>query len=57
MGSHELYSRHIENYYRTIQGYSLKKISVGGTLFTFDGDVEVKKIALAAGDNIRKIPL
>jgi UDP-N-acetylmuramate: L-alanyl-gamma-D-glutamyl-meso-diaminopimelate ligase len=33
-----------------------EKISEGGSLIYFDGDTEVKKIALAAGDNIRKIP-
>jgi UDP-N-acetylmuramate: L-alanyl-gamma-D-glutamyl-meso-diaminopimelate ligase len=32
------------------------KISDGGSLIYFDGDAEVKKIALASGDNIRKIP-
>ena len=32
------------------------KISEDGSLIYFDGDDEVKKIALASGDNIRKIP-
>jgi len=32
------------------------KISDGGSLIYFDGDAEVKKIALASGDNIKKIP-
>jgi UDP-N-acetylmuramate: L-alanyl-gamma-D-glutamyl-meso-diaminopimelate ligase len=32
------------------------KISDGGSLIYFDGDDEVKKIALASGENIRKIP-
>jgi len=32
------------------------KISDGGSLIYFDGDAEVKKIALASGDNIRKLP-
>jgi len=32
------------------------KISDGGSLIYFDGDAEVKKIALASGNNIKKIP-
>lgn len=32
------------------------KISDGGSLIYFDGDAEVKKIALALGNNIKKIP-
>lgn len=32
------------------------KISDGGSLIYFDGDAEVKKVALAARNNIRKIP-
>ena len=32
------------------------KISDGGSLIYFDGDAEVKKIALASGYNIRKLP-
>jgi len=44
-----------ENY---IEQYKIfvEKISFGGSLIYFDGDAEVKKIALASGDNIRKIP-
>ena len=34
----------------------VEKISDGGSLIFFDGDAEVKKIALASGDNIRKLP-
>jgi len=34
----------------------VEKISDGGYLIYFDGDAEVKKIALASGDRIRKIP-
>jgi len=34
----------------------VEKISVGGSLIYFDGDDEVRRIALSAGDNIKKIP-
>ena len=34
----------------------VEKISDGGSLIYFDGDAEIKKIAIASGDNIRKIP-
>jgi UDP-N-acetylmuramate: L-alanyl-gamma-D-glutamyl-meso-diaminopimelate ligase len=34
----------------------VEKISPGGTLIYFDGDDEVKKIATATGDHIKKIP-
>jgi UDP-N-acetylmuramate: L-alanyl-gamma-D-glutamyl-meso-diaminopimelate ligase len=34
----------------------VEKISSGGLLIYFDGDAEVKKVALASGANIRKIP-
>ena len=44
-----------ENY---IEQYKIfvEKISFGGSLIYFDGDAEVKKIALASRDNIRKVP-
>ena len=44
-----------ENYIEQFRIFT-EKISEGGSLIYFDGDAEVKKIALAAGDNIRKIP-
>ena len=34
----------------------VEKITDGGTLIYFDDDAEVKKIAMASADNIRKIP-
>lgn len=34
----------------------VEKISDGGSLIYFDGDAEVKKVALASGASIRKIP-
>ena len=34
----------------------VEKISGGGSLIYFDGDDEVRRIALSAGDNIKKIP-
>lgn len=44
-----------ENYIEQFRIF-VEKISEGGTLIYFDGDAEVKKIALASGKNIRKIP-
>ena len=44
-----------ENYIEQFRIF-VDKISEGGTLIYFDGDPEVRKIALAAGDNIKKIP-
>jgi UDP-N-acetylmuramate: L-alanyl-gamma-D-glutamyl-meso-diaminopimelate ligase len=44
-----------ENYIRQFVIFT-EKISPGGSLIYFDEDAEVKKIALASGDNIRKIP-
>jgi UDP-N-acetylmuramate: L-alanyl-gamma-D-glutamyl-meso-diaminopimelate ligase len=44
-----------ENYTEQFKIFT-EKISPGGSLFYFDGDPEVKRIALAAGDNIRKKP-
>jgi UDP-N-acetylmuramate: L-alanyl-gamma-D-glutamyl-meso-diaminopimelate ligase len=44
-----------ENYIEQFKMF-VGKISEGGTLIYFDGDDEVKKIALASGDNIKKIP-
>ncbi|MCX6325791.1 MAG: Mur ligase family protein [Bacteroidia bacterium] len=44
-----------ENYIEQFKIF-VEKISDGGSLIYFDGDAEVKKIALASGDNIRKIP-
>jgi len=44
-----------ENYLEQFRIFT-GKISEGGLLIYFDGDEEVKKIALAAGNNIRKIP-
>ena len=44
-----------ENYTEQFKVF-VEKISPGGSLFYFDGDPEVKRIALASGDNIRKKP-
>ena len=44
-----------ENYIEQFKIF-VEKISDGGSLIYFDPDAEVKKIALASGDNIRKIP-
>jgi UDP-N-acetylmuramate: L-alanyl-gamma-D-glutamyl-meso-diaminopimelate ligase len=44
-----------ENYLEQFKIFT-EKISDGGTLAYFDGDPEVKKIALASKNNIRKIP-
>jgi UDP-N-acetylmuramate: L-alanyl-gamma-D-glutamyl-meso-diaminopimelate ligase len=44
-----------ENYIEQFKVF-VGKISEGGSLIYFDGDAEVKKIALASGVNIRKIP-
>ena len=44
-----------ENYIEQFRIF-VEKISEGGSLIYFDGDTEVKKIALASGKNIRKIP-
>ena len=44
-----------ENYIEQFKIF-VEKISDGGSLIYFDGDPEVKKIALASGDRIRKIP-
>lgn len=50
------------NVFPTFENYTeqfrifVDKISAGGTLIYFDGDAEVKKIALAAKNNLRKIP-
>jgi UDP-N-acetylmuramate: L-alanyl-gamma-D-glutamyl-meso-diaminopimelate ligase len=48
------------NVFPTFENYTeqfkifIEKISPGGSLIYFDGDPEVKKIALASSDNIRK---
>jgi UDP-N-acetylmuramate: L-alanyl-gamma-D-glutamyl-meso-diaminopimelate ligase len=34
----------------------IRKIPEGGSLIYFDGDTEVRKIAMNSGDNVRKIP-
>lgn len=44
-----------ENYLEQFRIF-VEKISEGGILIYFDGDEEVRKIALASGKNIRKIP-
>ncbi len=44
-----------ENYIEQFRIF-IEKITPGGTLAYFDGDPEVRKIALAAEGNIRKIP-
>jgi UDP-N-acetylmuramate: L-alanyl-gamma-D-glutamyl-meso-diaminopimelate ligase len=44
-----------ENYVEQFKIF-VEKISAGGSLIYFDGDAEVKRIALAAGVNIKKIP-
>ena len=44
-----------ENYIEQFRIFA-EKISEGGSLIYFDGDAEVKKIALASGKKIRKIP-
>jgi UDP-N-acetylmuramate: L-alanyl-gamma-D-glutamyl-meso-diaminopimelate ligase len=44
-----------ENYIEQFKIF-VEKISEGGSLIYFDGDAEVKKIALSASDNIKKIP-
>jgi UDP-N-acetylmuramate: L-alanyl-gamma-D-glutamyl-meso-diaminopimelate ligase len=50
------------NVFPTFENYTeqfkifIEKISPGGSLIYFDGDPEVKKIALASSDNIRKTP-
>jgi UDP-N-acetylmuramate: L-alanyl-gamma-D-glutamyl-meso-diaminopimelate ligase len=44
-----------ENYREQFKIF-IEKISDGGSLIYFEGDPEVKKIALEAGDNIKKIP-
>jgi UDP-N-acetylmuramate: L-alanyl-gamma-D-glutamyl-meso-diaminopimelate ligase len=44
-----------ENYIEQFRIF-VEKISDGGSLIYFDGDSEVKKIALSAASNIRKIP-
>ena len=44
-----------ENYIEQFRIF-VEKISEGGSLIYFDSDTEVKKIALASGKNIRKIP-
>jgi UDP-N-acetylmuramate: L-alanyl-gamma-D-glutamyl-meso-diaminopimelate ligase len=44
-----------ENYVAQFRIF-IEKISDGGSLIYFDGDTEVKKIALESGNNIRKIP-
>jgi UDP-N-acetylmuramate: L-alanyl-gamma-D-glutamyl-meso-diaminopimelate ligase len=44
-----------ENYIEQFRIF-VEKISDGGSLIYFDGDSEVKKIALSAAGNIRKIP-
>jgi UDP-N-acetylmuramate: L-alanyl-gamma-D-glutamyl-meso-diaminopimelate ligase len=45
----------IENYFEQFR-ILVEKISDNGSLVYFDGDAEVKKIAMAARDNIKKIP-
>jgi UDP-N-acetylmuramate: L-alanyl-gamma-D-glutamyl-meso-diaminopimelate ligase len=44
-----------ENYLEQFKLF-VEKISAGGSLIYFDGDAEVKKIALASTNNIKKIP-
>ena len=44
-----------ENYTEQFKVF-IEKITPGGSLFYFDGDPEVKRIALASSDNIRKKP-
>ena len=44
-----------ENYIEQFRIFT-EKISDNGTLIYFDGDQEVKKVALSAPENIRKIP-
>ena len=44
-----------ENYVEQFRIFT-EKITTGGTLAYFDGDPEVRKIALASAGNIRKIP-
>jgi UDP-N-acetylmuramate: L-alanyl-gamma-D-glutamyl-meso-diaminopimelate ligase len=44
-----------ENYTEQFRIF-VEKISPGGSLIYFDGDAEVKKIALSSRENIRKIP-
>ena len=44
-----------ENYVTQFKIFT-EKISEGGSLIYFDGDDEVKKVALASRDDIRKIP-
>jgi UDP-N-acetylmuramate: L-alanyl-gamma-D-glutamyl-meso-diaminopimelate ligase len=44
-----------ENYLEQFRIFT-KKISCGGSLIYFEGDPEVKKLALETGNNIRKIP-
>ena len=44
-----------ENYVEQFRIF-IEKISDGGTLIYFEDDPEVKKLALASGNNIRKIP-
>ena len=44
-----------ENYVGQFRIFT-EKISEGGSLIYFEGDTEVKKIALASGRNIKKIP-
>ena len=44
-----------ENYIGQFRIFT-EKISEGGSLIYFEGDTEVKKIALASGRNIKKIP-
>jgi UDP-N-acetylmuramate: L-alanyl-gamma-D-glutamyl-meso-diaminopimelate ligase len=60
-GSHGIAWDHM-NVFPTFENYIAQfkifteKISDGGSLIYFDGDAEVKKIAMASGNNIRKIP-
>lgn len=44
-----------ENYIDQFKVF-VEKISAGGSLIYFEGDADVKKIALASGNNIKKIP-
>ncbi|HEY5470238.1 MAG TPA: Mur ligase family protein [Bacteroidales bacterium] len=44
-----------ENYIEQFKIF-IEKISEGGSLIYFDGDEEVKKLALNSADNIKKIP-
>jgi UDP-N-acetylmuramate: L-alanyl-gamma-D-glutamyl-meso-diaminopimelate ligase len=44
-----------ENYIEQFKLF-VEKISAGGSLIYFEGDAEVKKIALGSANNIRKIP-